>query len=344
MKVLITGGSGFLGQHFIKYLETRQAECNLEIKYTYHDTVLPESLEAQGVKMDLLDMESVKSVLKEFYPDLVVHTAACSSPAFCAKNPDKAMAVNAPECLLVALQEMLPDNPEHLNNRMKPLIVYLSTDQVYEGKPEEAPYSTLTTPVPINTYGVSKLEFENMLRRIWNTDFIILRSSNMIGPPSPYTNIGKFLQWLQNNLSQDKALDLFQDEVRSYIHVFDVCEVICLILDMWANSDPLSLPWGQSGVTYNMGGGEPLSRVDIAHILATLSPEQYPVTLASGEQKVKPSKRAELDEVFGYTSPLDISMDSSVLQQCLRYDFRALRETMLHSDELKPIIAKKQKL
>jgi dTDP-4-dehydrorhamnose reductase len=333
-RILITGGSGFLGQHLLHYIACQSGFGKFKVTYTYCTTQLRASsgteaeadestLTAEAVHMDLTDKLSIAQALQKIMPDVIIHTAACSSPAFCAKNPDKAMSINAPTELLKCIDELYNETAKKSN---RPLIIYLSTDQVYEGIESEAPYQIVTKPVPVNVYGVSKLGFENLLTSSCEPrNFVVLRSSNMVGPPSPYTKITKFLQWLENNLAQDKEIDLFDDEVRSYLHVHDVCEIIWRILQKWTDQDPICTEWIETGKVYNMGGPEAFSRVGMALVLAEQSPDKYSTLLSNGEAKIKASKRGELNQQLGYVSPMNISMNSSQIEGDLSFKFRSLR-------------------
>ena len=204
MKVLITGGSGYLGQHLLATLQASSPE--LELGFTYCRSHLPEPLEALGLpsfQVDLTDPSSVAAAVRSFAPAVVVHTAAQSSPAGAAKDPDGALAANAPACLLEALGTL---------DGARPLVVYTSTDQVpemgpatlhtrgathanpttlprntrnagqvFSGRAGEAPYVPSDTPQPANAYGDSKLAFETALKGDqWGSHFVVLRSSNMV--------------------------------------------------------------------------------------------------------------------------------------------------------------------
>jgi nucleoside-diphosphate-sugar epimerase len=70
-----------------------------------------------------------------------------------------------------------------------------------------------------------------------HTPFVVVRSSNMVGPVAPFTGAGKFLQWLEKELDRalnpSKVVELFADEVRSFAHVHDVCAALLALVRLW---------------------------------------------------------------------------------------------------------------
>ena len=72
------------------------------------------------------------------------------------------------------------------------------------------------TPVPSNVYGRSKLAFEKALAEGWDR-CVIFRMSNVAGPLAPYDRQGKFAQWVSNQLRDKGTVELWRDEVRSFV-------------------------------------------------------------------------------------------------------------------------------
>jgi len=352
MKVLITGGSGYLGQHLLASDGAQRP--SLEVGYTFcRNPLSAEACGAAAFRMDLTDAASVAEAVSAFAPSVVIHTAAQASPAVAAKDPSGSTLVNAPAALLDALSEL--DRP--------PLVVYISTDQVHSGAGGEAPYADAAPCRPVNAYGASKAAFEAMLAAQAGTlPFVVLRSSNMVGPPAPFTGAGKFLQWLEAQLDRsvnpDKVVELFNDEVRSFAHVHDTVRALWALVGVWeeaaeeggttdvavahgaapGSARAIVAGWRAGGAVYNMGGPEGLSRLDLAAVLAAARPEgslpgACSLLLADGATPgVAASSRAALDRELGYASPLDITMDSAALAAVTQVAFRPMR-TALALDE-----------
>ena len=298
LRVLVTGASGYLGQFLLDDIVKRGNVVGgrpLKVAGTYTSRhSIPEDVEA--VPLDLQDAVSVERCVEAFRPDVVINLAALSSPAACEKSPAEAEALNAPKLLLSALEKTSPHS----------LFIHVSTDQIFDGN--NAVYSEDSETHPVNTYGATKLMFEQELRHRWS-NHVILRSSLIYGPAPPRACSRKdtFLQFLDAALAKEAPTALFADEVRCPIYVHDVTAIILSFLapDAFrvcvAASDSDALPRGSR--TFNMGGPERLSRVQMGEIVCQV--RGYPST------RIRHSSRAELD--LGFTSPLDISMNSSKL-------------------------------
>ncbi len=130
----------------------------------------------------------------------------------------------------------------------------------------------------------------------------------------------KFLQWLETALSGSETVELFEDEIRSFIHVDDVCRALLRLIELW-ETEPRGEAW--LGRIFNCGGPEPFSRIGLAQILAAARPG-----LLDDALRLRPTRRAHLDEKLGYSSPLDISMDSHEFEAVLGFSFRPLRSAL----------------
>ncbi|MFM7471725.1 MAG: SDR family oxidoreductase, partial [Nodosilinea sp.] len=146
--LLVTGASGFLGWHLSRMASTRGL-----VHGTYHR----HPVEQPGVavaKVDLTDRAGLWSWLVALNPTAVIHTAALSQPNHCEQQPDQSYAIN-----VIATRTLA----EFCGGRSIPF-VFTSTEQVFDG--EDAPYSEVSTPHPINIYGQHKLEAEGTIREV----------------------------------------------------------------------------------------------------------------------------------------------------------------------------------
>jgi S-adenosylmethionine synthetase len=92
------------------------------------------------IKLDILEQKEIEGVLDELSPDVVVHCAANRFPDSCTANPDAARKLNVDSSRALADATTARDI----------LLIYISTDYVFSGRPGEAPYKANSTPSPSN--------------------------------------------------------------------------------------------------------------------------------------------------------------------------------------------------
>jgi dTDP-4-dehydrorhamnose reductase len=281
VRVLIVGGAtGYLGQILYDYLShsTERDDVKLHVRVT---TRAPPVAEHQ-LHLNLLDPASITAALEAFSPDVVINTAAISQPAVCERDEETTNKTNVPKFLVHALE----NTPT--------LLIHISTDQVFDGTSANSSESTPANP--INAYGRSKLAAEKYILRS-QCSSVILRSSILVGPEVPGVQRPLFVQFIRDQLQGKKETSYLSDEWRNPIYVKDVCRFIeWFVLE------------GAKGTkfreTFNMGGPERLSRLDMAHAVAAAMG-------VNGEGLIIPCASSDLHRT--YSSPRDISMDSSAL-------------------------------
>jgi nucleoside-diphosphate-sugar epimerase len=299
-RILLTGASGFLGQHLLKELVANSPPNNIKYEVTalfggsnteFESNLvdLVEKADSSIIihcqKLDLTSLQEItewKNQLPAGDFDLCIHMAALSSPRACQADPDKAQQINVPKILFQALGKDTP-------------IIALSTDQVYAGTPLQNGgtnfYTELESAEPINIYGTTKLQMEEYLGENFSA-VVLLRSSIIVGPLAPLGGAhDTFLHFCAS--LENKETTLFVNEYRNIISVNDVISTIT-----WFLYNPSKKHAG----IYNMGGALRLHRLDMAKAVFAHFDYHDDNVLISAEQ-ISP------------LSPLDISMDSSKLQQ-----------------------------
>lgn len=283
-RVLVTGGNGYLAQHLLAAIAKNDRHTAAYTVRSAAKGLIGSDAKHYTVNDLAQDRYGLEKAIRDLQPSVVVHAAALSSPKRCEADSEAAVRTNAPYLLLDVLAEHAPTA----------LIVYISTDQVYDGATGHLPYRDTQIAAPRNAYGRSKLEFEAMLRRRWPRH-LVLRSSNMVGASAPYTHEGKFAQWVAKKLLRENGtVSLFGDEFRSFVPVDDVIGAILAAIDHPRLSWPMTL---------NCGGRERLSRAALGRLVAH--------ACHADPARVVPSPAAAVD--MGYASPPDLAMDSSGL-------------------------------
>lgn len=264
--LLITGVSGFLGWHL-----SRLAKTTGLVQGTYHRHPVDQPGVAVA-KIDLTARAGLWSWLVDLNPTAVIHTAALSQPNQCEQKPDQSYAIN-----VIATRTLA----EFCGSRSIPF-VFTSTEQVFDG--EAAPYSEVSTPHPINTYGHHKLEAEGMIREV-HPNPIICRLPLLYGPATPMA--GSFLQGFLQTLAAGQPLSLFVDEFRSPAYVEDVAYGLLLALKIGVD-------------LIHLGGPERISRYEFGLRMAEVFGLPQDLLIPSYQRDVTmPARR-----------PADVSTDN----------------------------------
>jgi dTDP-4-dehydrorhamnose reductase len=289
------------------------------------------------------DAESIDATIKGLKPDVVIHLGAMSSPAKCESDPVLAASVNNAQALVQAVRKHTPHT----------VVVFTSTDLVYGGEPSAGTKYTAAAGAsgmssegkekgvegvaPGNVYAKTKHEGELAVRTLENG--IVLRLSNMIG-----TGGGKFLDFLCNALESRSKCGLRHDEIRSFVSVEDVVKLIGTIVQQRVTY----YGSGNMGGTFNVGGPEGLSRLQLAQKLAAAKKVAMLVSETSDEcsstqQQQQQGEGEDVDakswHVFkqsnadaiassGVFNPRDVSMDSSATEAAFGVTFQSMDDTI----------------
>lgn len=218
MKILITGGSGFLGCRIKEHLSAG------------HVVAAPGHSE-----MDILDAESLERVFDAFRPDAVVHCAALSNTWYCEQHPEESLQVNA-----VAVEKVASACA-----RAGAKLVYMSSDQVYNGTPVEGPLPEDAPLFPVNHYAKHKLMAEEMAQAAL-PEAVALRLTWMYDrPDSPLKLNTNIMTNLAKAAADGSAVRAATHEHRGFTNAWEVARNIAKCFD---------LPGG----IYNFGSGNGL--------------------------------------------------------------------------------------
>lgn len=305
--ILLIGGSGYLGQFLTNDFRRR----GWQVVYTRHSAqpLPPYDLDAQCFHAELASGEGLARCFQavDGQIDAVINCAAVSQPAACERDQAYARSINVPSTLLDAL------DAHAAQHGAEPLLVQLSTDQVYDGSSASGAFTELDPCAPVNAYGRSKVEGEQAVARRWRRH-VILRSSLIYGSDPPLAPVGRslFLQFVDDVLAAGTPTSFFTDEWRCPVFVGDVVSVCAALVERHAGGAGGTDMYG----VYNMGGSQRLSRMEMAQALATLRGYDPALLLAA--------PAAALDR--GFYSPADTSMDSQKLCKLLGLQMRTFDE------------------
>ncbi len=256
MKVLVTGGCGFIGSNFVRFaLESRPAwrVVNYDL-LTYAGNLENLAGVAEGgryrfVRGDIVDKAAVKQVMEAERPEAVINFAAESHVDRSIKEPERFVQTNS-----VGAQVMLSLAREYGVRRF----LQVSTDEVYGALGATGKFTEQTPLAPNSPYAASKAAADLLCRAACHTfkqDVVITRCSNNYGP---YQFPEKLIPLMISNALEDKPLPVYGDgkQVRDWLHVWDHCDAIAAALER-----------GKAGEVYNIGGNNEWENLDLVKLL-----------------------------------------------------------------------------
>ena len=253
MKILVTGGCGFIGSNFVRYLLRHHADAEVVNVDALTYAGNPENLrDCEGdprysfVKADIAERGQVEPLLSEGRFDALVNFAAESHVDRSILDATPVVRTN-----VIGTQVLLDLSLRHGVNRF----IQISTDEVYGSLgPGDAPFTEKDPLRPNNPYSASKAGADHLVRAYWETHrlpVIITRSSNNYGP---FQFPEKLLALVATNALDDQPLPLYGDGLhrREWLHVEDHCRAVDLVLQR-----------GTPGETYNIGGVNERPNLDV---------------------------------------------------------------------------------
>ena len=269
-KCLVTGGCGFIGSNYIRYVLEKEDDLhivNLD-KLTYagnrHNLDgIPETFHT-FVEGDICDPELVKTLFNEHQFDTIVHFAAESHVDRSIECPAEFIQTNVLGTLNLLEQSRL--HFQHLNNDNFRFL-HISTDEVYGSLGNHGKFLETTPYDPSSPYSASKAGSDHLVRS-WNRTFglptLITNCSNNYGS---YQFPEKLIPLMIINCLHGKPLPVYGqgENVRDWLYVRDHCEAIHTVLTS-----------GTVGETYNIGGNNEIRNIDVVTTICDLLNEITP--------------------------------------------------------------------
>ena len=259
MKMIITGGAGFIGSNFIFYMRKQHPEYDLicidKLTYAGNLATLAPILhdpKFKFVKMDIADRKAVYQLFEAEKPDVVVNFAAESHVDRSIENPAIFLETN-----VMGTQVLLDACRKYGIKRYH----QVSTDEVYGDLPLDRPDLFFTEQTPLHTsspYSASKASADllcNAYHRTYGLPITISRCSNNYGP---YQFPEKLIPLMIANCEAEKPLPVYGEglNVRDWLYVDDHCSAVDLILQ-----------GGKEGQVYNVGGHNEKRNIDIVKLI-----------------------------------------------------------------------------
>jgi dTDP-glucose 4,6-dehydratase len=250
MKVLVTGGLGFIGSHFVKYVHSKSPETkilivdyNAEQKQVARISSLPSTPNIRLLVSDITG--DMTEVLEDV--DVIVNFAAKTFVDHSIKHPEYHFRNN-----IFGTFNLLNEA-----RHTRPLFVQVSTDEVYGESGDEIAHSESAIMNPTNPYSASKAAADMLVMgmgKTYNIPYLITRCENNYGP---YQHPQKALPTFIRHILEDKSIPLYHPgtQRRCWIHVEDHCSAIWFLINN-----------GYRGIV-NIGCREEITNLDLARLV-----------------------------------------------------------------------------
>ena len=278
MKILLTGGAGFIGSALVRYIINNTSDNVVNVdKLTYAGDL--ESLQSIAEnkryffeQVDICNKAELMRVFNEHKPDVVMHLAAESHVDRSIDSPDEFIQTN-----IVGTYIMLEAAREYwlsLNDNQRCIFRFLhvSTDEVFGDLEEDDLFNEETAYRPSSPYSASKAASDHLVRawhRTYQLPILITNCSNNYGP---YHFPEKLIPLMILSAIKGRPLPVYGtgDQVRDWLYVDDHVRALYTVVMN-----------GQVGQTYNIGGHNEKSNIDVVRAICELLDSMLPLDKGS---------------------------------------------------------------
>ena len=252
MKLIVTGGAGFIGSAFVRLLLSAPGPYEITVldKLTYAgnlDNLAPiaDDPRYKFVQADIADSVAVNTVVSETQPDAIVHFAAESHVDRSILSPEPVVQTN-----IFGTFTLL----EAARRAGVGRFLHVSTDEVYGSIPEPHEADESYPLIASSPYSASKAGSDLLALSYWTTykmPVMVTRASNNYGP---YQFPEKLIPLMIANALEGKTLPVYGDgqQIRDWLYVDDHCRAILAVLEK-----------GRAGEVYNIGGSRALPNLEV---------------------------------------------------------------------------------
>ncbi len=273
--VLVTGGAGFIGSNFVRYLLQIEPEVqivNLDaLTYAGHMenlADLPDPKRHTFIRGDICDRALVEKLLKDHHIDTVVHFAAETHVDRSILGPSTFIQTNivGTFTLLEAARAiwLVEDGADRRSWRFH----HVSTDEVYGSlNPSDPAFTESTSFAPRSPYAASKAAADHLVQAYHHTYGLPVTITNCSNNYGPYQFPEKLIPLMILNAIEGKPLPVYGDgqQIRDWLYVEDHCDAIYRVLVD-----------GHPGATYNVGGNNQPANLEVIRAICTILDEREP--------------------------------------------------------------------
>ncbi|MEO0442224.1 MAG: dTDP-glucose 4,6-dehydratase [Pseudomonadota bacterium] len=308
VKILVTGGAGFIGSAVIRYIieNTRDAVINVD-KLTYAGNLeslapVSDSPRYQFAQLDICDREVLTQVFAEHQPDALMHLAAESHVDRSIDGPGEFIVTNVvgTYALLEVSRAYYSELPDNRQRQFR--FHHISTDEVYGDLGETGVFTETTSYQPSSPYSASKASSDHLVRawqRTYGLPTVLTNCSNNYGP---YHFPEKLIPLMILNALAGKPLPVYGDgsQIRDWLYVEDHARALYTVVTH-----------GKIGETYNIGGHNQRKNIDVVKTICDILEQRVPA---------KPKGIKRYDELIRYVDDrpghdIRYAIDASKIQR-----------------------------
>jgi len=252
-KIIVTGGSGFIGTNLVNYLiKKRYFVINLD-KLTYssnkHNSNIRNSKNYKLIKVDIVKKEQIIGIIKKFKPKAIFNLAAETHVDRSIDGPKNFIHSN-----IIGTFNILESLRYLQKKNINPRLIHISTDEVYGDIKKNLRSKENDRYEPSSPYSASKASADHLVKsyiRTYNLPAVISNCCNNYGP---YQFPEKLIPKIITNIFQNKELPIYGNgkNSREWIYVEDHCEAL---LTLYLK--------GKNGESYNVGSGVNLDNISL---------------------------------------------------------------------------------
>jgi dTDP-glucose 4,6-dehydratase len=292
MKLLITGGAGFIGSNLVRLALTAGHQVLNVDALTYAGNLaslsdIESSPNYQFAQVDITDAAAIDATVADYQPDAIMHLAAESHVDRSIDGPGQFIQTN-----VIGAFNLLQSSLKHYRSlegdaKDRFRFLHVSTDEVYGSLGDEGLFSETTPYDPHSPYSASKASSDHLARAWQDTYGLPVMVTNCSNNYGPYQFPEKLIPVVILKCLRGEPIPVYGkgENIRDWLYVEDHCRALLTVIEK-----------GTPGETYNIGGNNEQRNIDLVHLICNLMDEPCPRVASGEKENHPPSGRVEQSE------------------------------------------------